>query len=228
MSDPTPAAEFVSAGHFPGPPVEAGHVTPCPRRIRAHDGQRWVLDTTRAFYVWEHPWYPQYAVPSHGLPPELVERAREVPDDDRLVDHLVLPFDAAAAWFEEDERVYGHPRNPYVRVDALRSHRSVQVVVREPGRDPQVVADSADCVVVFETGLPPRFYLDPTCVDWSMLARTDTVTRCPYKGLATDWWSTGSQDDVAWSYPNPTTALQAIAGLVCFDDTVVEVTVDHR
>lgn len=225
MSDPKPAAEGVTAGHFPGPPVEAGHVTPCPRRIRAHDGQRWVVDTTRAFYVWEHPYYPQYAVPVDGLADELVASGRDVPADDRLADHVVLRFDAAAAWFEEDERVYGHARNPYVRVDALRSHRSVRVVV--PGRDPQVVADSADCVVVFETGLPPRFYLDPTRVDWSMLTRTDTVTRCPYKGLATDWWSTGSHDDVAWSYPNPTAALQAIAGLVCFDDTLVEVTVDH-
>lgn len=227
MPDPKPAAEGVTTGHFPGPPVEAGHVTPCPRRIRAHDGQRWVVDTTRAFYVWEHPYYPQYAVPVDSLADELADRAREVPDDDRLADHVVLAFDAAAAWFEEDERVYGHPRNPYVRVDALRSQRSVQVMVPEPGRDPQVVADSADCVVVFETGLPPRFYLDPTCVDWAMLTRTDTVTRCPYKGLATDWWSIGSQEDVAWSYPNPTPALQAIAGLVCFDDTVVEVTVDH-
>ena len=58
-------------------------------------------------------------------------------------------------------------------------------------------------------------------VDWSMLAPSDTVTRCPYKGLATDWWSAGDVADVAWSYPEPSLSLHAIAGLVCFDETKV-------
>ncbi|PRC58492.1 hypothetical protein C6A85_28225, partial [Mycobacterium sp. ITM-2017-0098] len=35
----------------------------------------------------------------------------------------------ALAWFEEDEPIYEHPRNPYARVDALRSHRHVTVAL---------------------------------------------------------------------------------------------------
>ncbi len=225
MADPRPAAPGIPSGHFPGPPVESGHVVPCPRRIRAHDGDRWVVDTTRAFYVWEHPYYPQYAVPAADLPDEVAAEARDIRADERLADHVVLRFDAADAWYEEDERVHGHPRNPYVRVDALRAHRRVRVVLRRPDGPDEVLADSADAVAVFETGLPPRWYVDPTCVDWSLLTPTDTVTRCPYKGLATDWWRAGDLGDVAWSYPAPTPALQAIAGLVSFDDTTVEVTV---
>ena len=36
-------------------------------------------------------------------------------------------WDALDAWYEEDEQVFVHPRNPYIRVDALRSHPHVRV-----------------------------------------------------------------------------------------------------
>ena len=220
MDDGRPAAEGVAAGHFPGPPVAAGHVAPCPRRVRARDDGAWVLDTTRAWYVWEHPYYPQLAVPVDALADDLRPRADALPDGVDLDGHVLLRFDDAEAWYEEDERVHGHPRNPYVRVDALRSDRHV-VVTTPSGR----LADSRRPVAVFETGLPPRWYLDPTDVVWSLLTPTDSTTRCPYKGLATDWWRTDDLDDVAWSYPDPTSSVATIAGMVCFDDTLVDVTV---
>ena len=228
MSDGRPAAEGLSPGHFPGPPVEKGHVAACPRRIRARTGDGWVLDTTQALYVWEHPYYPQYAVATSVLPAAWAETARSTPEECGLGDHVVLDFDLAEAWFEEDEPVHGHPRNPYVRVDALRSHRSV--TVRVPGEDdehgaPLVLARADDAVAVFETGLPPRWYLDPTCVDWSLLTPSDTVTLCPYKGVTSGYWSRGELVDIAWSYASPTTSLPAIAGLVCFDDAQVDVAV---
>lgn len=227
MPDPPPAAQGIPDGHFPGPSVDKGHVAPCPRRIRAHDGDGWVVDTSRAFYVWEHPYYPQYAVPVADLSDELVTKARAVPPDDRLLDHVILRFDTAQAWYEEDERVHGHPRNPYVRVDALRSSRAVKVLRHTADVATEVLADASNVVVVFETGLPPRWYLDPTAVDWSLLTPTETVTRCPYKGLTSGYWSAGDVDDVAWSYAAPTAAVQAIAGLVSFDDTKVEVVVEE-
>ena len=224
MTDQRPAAEGLPPGHFPGPPVGAGHTAPCPRRLRARVGGAWVLDTTAASYVWEHPFYPQYAVPAVGLPAALIERSRRLPDDAGLDDHLVLPFDAADDWFEEDEPVHGHPRSPYVRVDALRSSR--RVTVRLPGTDGRLVAATSAPVAVFETGLPPRWYLDPTAVDRSLLFPSDTSTLCPYKGRATDWWSADGLPDVAWSYGAPTSAVAAIAGLVAFDDTRLVVDVD--
>jgi uncharacterized protein (DUF427 family) len=36
-------------------------------------------------------------------------------------------WDALDAWYEEDEEVFVHPRNPYARVDALRSTRRVRI-----------------------------------------------------------------------------------------------------
>jgi uncharacterized protein (DUF427 family) len=223
MSRPRPAAEGIAPGHFPGPPVAAGHVAPCPRRIRALDDAGWALDTTAASYVWEHPYYPQYAVPRDHLAARLLERSRPTPPAAGLPDHVVVPLHDDVAWFEESERVHGHPRSPYVRVDALRAERTV--TVRRQGA-PEVLARSTSPVAVFETGLPPRWYLDPTAVAWSRLRPSDTVTRCPYKGVTTGWWSTDDQDDVAWSYGAPTVALTAVAGLVAFDDTRVDVTVD--
>lgn len=216
-----PAAEGLVPGHFPGPPVGVGHVAPCPRRVRVRHEGRWVLDTLAAFYVWENPYYPQYAVPLAALDERLRGLARPTPDDPRVRDHAVLALDSADAWFEEDEQVHGHPRSPYVRVDALRTHRRVRVTL---GAD--VLADSPDAVAVFETGLPPRWYLDPTRVDLTLLTPSDTVTRCPYKGVTSGWWHAGAVRDVAWTYAAPTLELAPVAGLVCFDDTLVRVDVD--
>lgn len=225
MSHDRPAAEGVRPAHFPGPPVAAGHVAPCPRRVRAWLDGRWVVDTEEAYYVWEQPYYPQYAVLRHGLPDVVLAGCRSVPEGSGLADHVVVPFEVAERWFEEDEEVHGHPRSPYVRVDAVRSRRTVRVLA-DLGSGPVELASSPDCVVVFETGLPPRYYLDPTAVDWSRLVPSATVTHCPYKGSTSGWWSAGDLVDVAWSYAAPMLATQPIAGLVCFDDSQVEVLVD--
>ena len=139
-------------------------------------------------------------------------------------------FDWAAldAWFEEDEQVFVHPRNPYVRVDALRSHRRVRVEL-----EGVVLAETDSPVMVFETGLPTRYYLDRTDVRFDHLVPTDTETACPYKGVTTDYWSVRLRDaveeghqDLAWSYRFPTAALHPIAGQVAFYNEKVDVFVD--
>jgi uncharacterized protein (DUF427 family) len=48
---------------YPAMIAPVNHVEPVPRRIRAFLGGEKVLDTTRAFYVWEWPYYPQYYIP---------------------------------------------------------------------------------------------------------------------------------------------------------------------
>lgn len=120
-----------------------------------------------------------------------------------------------------------HPRNPYVRVDALRSTRTVEVQL-----EGVTLARAASTVIVFETGLPTRYYLDRTTVDFSRLVPSDTLTRCPYKGTTSSYWSVrlagDLRADVAWSYDFPTRQLQPIAGLVAFYNDKVDILVDGR
>jgi uncharacterized protein (DUF427 family) len=213
-----------------------------------------VLDTTRALYVWEWPYYPQYYIPladvnvdalvdedhpehlhrgaakRHGLRVGEVVRSgvAHVYTDDSLAGLAgTVRFDWVAldAWFEEDEQVFVHPRNPYVRVDAIRSTRRVRVEL-----DGLVLAESASPVMVFETGLPTRYYLNRTEVHFEHLRSTDTVSSCPYKGMTSDYWSVVVGDtvhaDLAWAYDFPTRPLLPIAGLIAFYNEKVDVVLD--
>ena len=128
-------------------------------------------------------------------------------------------------WFEEDERIVGHPRNPYSRVDALRSHRHVRVEV-----DGITLADTSSPVLLFETGLPTRYYIDRTDVAFEHLIPSDTQTLCPYKGTTSGYWSAHAGDavhsDVAWTYDYPLAAVAPIAGLVAFYDEKLDIVLD--
>ena len=86
------------------------------------------------------------------------------------------------SWFEEDEEVYTHARDPYTRVDILASSRRVRVLL-----DGIELADSTSSMMLFETGLPVRYYLPKTHVRMDLLERSQTVTYCPYKGRADTW-----------------------------------------
>jgi uncharacterized protein (DUF427 family) len=239
---------------YPRMIVPVDHVEPVPRRIRAVLGGEVVLDTTRALYVWEWPGYPQYYVPTADLNTGLlVDEERTERDPRGLVrlhglvvgdlerpgsvrvyaeSHLAgvvgtarLDWDALDAWFEEDERVFVHPRSPYSRVDALRSTRTVRVELED-----LVLAESTSPVMVFETGLPTRYYLNRTDVDFEHLVPSDTVTACPYKGRTSGYWSVrvgaDVHPDLAWAYDFPTGALLPIAGLIAFYNEKVDIVID--
>jgi uncharacterized protein (DUF427 family) len=234
--------------------VPVNHIEPVPRRIRAMLGGKVVLDTTGASYVWEWPNYPQYYIPladvhpgllvdeqhtqrlrcgtaqRHGLQVGEVSRPGSawVYTGDVLVGLAnTVRFDWAAldAWFEEDEEIFVHPRNPYARVDALRSTRTVRVEL-----DGVVLAESSSPVMVFETGLPTRYYLNRTEVNFDHLLPTDTVTQCPYKGKTSGYWSVRvggtTHPDLAWAYDFPTRQLAPIAGLIAFYNEKVDVNVN--
>ena len=128
------------------------------------------------------------------------------------------------AWFEEDEQVFTHARDPYTRIDILASSRHVRAEV-----DGVVIAETTKPTLLFETGLPVRFYVPRTDVRMDLLTPTDTVTHCPYKGQA-EYWSLRVGDrlepDVAWSYPTPLPESQKIAGLISFYPQKVYVYVD--
>lgn len=235
---------------YPTMIATANHVEPVPRRIRAFLAGEKVLDTTRALYVWEWPNYPQYYIPladvrrdllipeghsqqsrrgkseAHALRVGEVHRpgaARLLADSPVAGLSRTVRFDWAAldAWFEEDEQVFVHPRNPYVRVDALRSTRRVRVELGGV-----VLAESPSPVMVFETGLPTRYYINPTEINSECLTPSDTVTSCPYKGTTSRYWSIRIGDtvhrDLAWAYDFPTRQLLPIAGLVAFYNEKVD------
>jgi uncharacterized protein (DUF427 family) len=146
-------------------------------------------------------------------------------DIEGIVGTVRVDWAAMDQWFEEDEEVFVHPRSPYSRVDALRSSREVEVEL-----DGLVLARSSRTVMVFETGLPTRYYIDRLDVDWAHLVPSDTQTSCPYKGTTSGYWSVDVggrvEPDLAWAYDFPTRQLLPIAGLVAFYNEKVDITVD--
>jgi len=245
------------ADHSDGyPPMitAVDQMEPAPRRVRAVLGGRVVVDTVRAVYLWEWPPYPQYYLPVEDIAAGvLVDENHELKDRRGRARRFGLRFgdavrpkaakvytedslpglaglvrfewEALDAWYEEDEQIFVHPRNPYARVDALRSARHVRIEL-----DGVPLAESSAPVLLFETGLPTRYYLDRTQVNYDALEHSGTVTQCPYKGRTTDYWSVRTPittyPDLAWSYSFPTPAVQAIAGLVCFYNEKVDIHVD--
>jgi uncharacterized protein (DUF427 family) len=241
---------------YPAAIVAVNHVEPAPRRVRGFLAGELVFDTTRARYVWEWPYYPQYYVPLDDVRTELLVpeghtqatrggqaelhglRVGDVQRPRAAKVHLESPIDgvgrtarfeweALDAWFEEDEQVFVHPRSPYVRVDAIRSTRSVRIEL-----DGVVLASSSSPVLVFETGLPTRYYLDRTHVDLDHMIPSETVTACPYKGTTSQYWSIRLGDevhqDLAWAYDFPTRELLPISGLIAFYNEKVDVFLDGR
>jgi uncharacterized protein (DUF427 family) len=140
--------------------------------------------------------------------------------DPALDGRVAIDFKALDRWFEEDVEAVGHPRDPFIRVDVRRSSRRVQVSI-----DGERVADSARPLVLFETGLPVRYYLPPEDVRLDLLTRTDTHTLCAYKGQAS-YYSAGGEDDVAWFYPDPLPDSAEIRDQIAFLNERVDVDVD--
>lgn len=226
-----------------------------PKRVRAYLGGHPVADTLRARLVWEIPYYPTYYVPLADLRAELEPNGSTrhtsglgdatgydviiaghtargaalryldspIPE---LADLVRLDWNGMDEWFEEDEPVYTHPRDPYSRVDILASSRHIRIEIAGV-----TVADSHCPRILFETGLPPRFYLPLTDIRTDLLESAQTHTSCPYKGTA-DYWNVrvnGSvHSDIVWIYRTPLPESQKIAGLACFYDEKVDVFVDGR
>lgn len=228
-------------------------VEPSEKRVRAYLGGELVLDTTRPSLVWEIPYYPAYYIPRGDVVAQLiatdtvehspsrgdaahftvktasaeaVDAAWSYPESplDEIRDLVRFEWKAMDAWFEEDEEVIVHPRDPHKRVDAIASSRHVRVLI-----DGVVVADSTRPVVLFETGLPARYYLPQTDVRMDLFTPTDKQTQCPYKGTARYWTATVNgveHPDVLWSYPAPLHESLKVAGLVSFYNERVDIEVD--
>ncbi len=209
---------------MPSPTTNALRVEPTAKRVRAVYAGDTVADSTDVKLVWEKPYYPTYYFPAtdvdlDAIPGRLVREHREVPG------HVRLRWGEMDAWFEEDEEVFVHAKDPYKRIDILRSSRHVRVEV-----DGVTIADSRRPTLLFETGLPVRYYLPKTDVRMDLLVPTDTETRCPYKGTASYYAvevDGRRHDDLVWWYPTTVHESARIAGLVCFYNEKVDLYVDE-
>jgi uncharacterized protein (DUF427 family) len=226
------------------------------RRVRVFFGGQAVADSSRTVYLFETGHLPVYYFPREDVRFDLLELtshhthcpwkgdasyydvvvedwrvqnavwAYPAPVDSaaELKDYVAFYWDAADAWFEEDDEVFVHARDPYHRVDVLSSSRHVEVRVNGV-----LVADTRRPRLLFETGLPVRYYIPKLDVRMDMLEPTATRTRCPYKGEAV-YWSVQAGDevvaDIAWFYPYPIPEIPKIENLLAFYNEKVDITVD--
>jgi uncharacterized protein (DUF427 family) len=222
------------------------------KRVRVYLGGELVADTIRPLLVWEGP-FPTYYLPVADFRAELVPTgvtdrspsrgtadvlnvvtarataagaARRYADSptEELRDAIRLDWAAMDEWLEEDEPVYTHARDPYSRVDILASSRHVRVELGGV-----TVADSHAPRLLFETGLPTRYYLPLADLRHDVLRKSDRRTSCPYKGTA-EYWSVEvngeRHENLIWIYRTPLPESQKIAGYACFYNERVDLYVD--
>ncbi|MEX2453772.1 MAG: DUF427 domain-containing protein [Rhodospirillaceae bacterium] len=137
-----------------------------------------------------------------------------------LQDYCAFYWNRVDHWYEEDEEIFVHPRDPRKRVDTVPSSRRVKIVLGG-----ETVAETARAHFLFETGLPTRYYIPREDVRMDLLAPSATRTRCPYKGTASYWTATvGGKtfEDIVWSYEDPVPECPRIRGLMCFYDEKVD------
>jgi uncharacterized protein (DUF427 family) len=204
------------AGRF-SPAVPAGvvYVEPHPRRVQALKDGRTVIDTEHALLVHRPDRPLSFAFPAaeaDGLPSEPVAEAPG---------YVQVPWNAVDTWIEEGRTLMHYPPNPYHRVDCRPTTRHLRVAVAGA-----TLVDTDDTVIVFETALEPRLYVDPSHVRTDLLRQSNTSSYCNYKGPATYWSAVvggTTVDDVAWSYPEPLPESSPIKGFFSFDAARAEV-----
>lgn len=230
---------------------------PSERWVRGHKGEVTVVDSRHPVLVWEPGLpVPLYAFPREEVRTDLLRPAKNPPAGTHTGSRLFYDLDVAGDrtenaawtypaadlaghiafewfertgrgldhWYEEEEEIFIHPRDPHKRVDALPSSRHVVVEI-----DGTAVADTRRPVLLFETGLPTRYYIPREDVRLDLFAPTDHSTGCPYKGTAEYWSWRGEADvppDLVWSYRDPLPAVAAVRGLLAFYNEAVDIVVD--
>jgi len=229
---------------------------PVPQRVRAIVADETLVDSDQVMLLHETGSLPIYYFPEDDVRRELLEPSekrdaspakgparfwsirigdRVIPDAawdypepvDRasfLAGHLGLEWDAVDEWFVEGEQVFGHPRDPYARIDVYRTTRHVRVLL-----DGVVLADTRRAKVLFETVLPPRYYIPAGDVRTDLLVPSPKITRCAYKGAASYWHvRSGNRlvEDLVWSYPSPQHDGEPVRDLFCFFNERVDLELD--
>ena len=232
-------------------PDAVAYVEDWPRRMRAVFAGQTVLDSRRGKLLHRTGAFPAWLFPADDLrrdllvetgagrwtirvgDREVVEAVTAAPDlggaaATALQGMVEVDFGAADRWFEEDDPVYSHPRDPYHRVDVRSSSRHVVVSYGEA-----VIADSTRPKLLFETSLPVRYYLPFADIRIDLLRLSGTVSECPYKGDGQYWHLVDGRGDqvvadVGWSLPHPLPEGIAAAEHLCFEAAKIDVTGDGR
>jgi|SRR5438105_2231427 len=232
------------------------HIEMSPRRVRTYVNGTVIADSENVLLVFETKRPPAYWFPVADVRMDLLTK-RDAPLDstagqtrwrlkvgDRTIEnaawshsdpggdreplkgHITFYWREMDTWFEEDEEVFVHPRDPYTRVDTVHSSRHVRVEI-----DGQVVAETRRPVLLYETGLPTRYYIPKQDVRMDVLEPTTTVTMCPYKGTARYWAvRLGDREyrDIVWAYPSPIPELPKIENLLSFYNEKLDIYVDGK
>ena len=234
---------------------EPGYVVftmPSPKRLRVKVGDIIVADTVDALVMQESDHLPVYYFPIKNVREEflmasatttespfkgtathysmntgvtLVEDAgwrylEPVQGCPPVADYMAFYWNKMNHWYEEDEEIFVHARDPFRRIDCLPSSRHVQVAV-----DGEIVADSRRATFLFETGMPTRYYLPISDTRLDLLHPSDTMTRCPYKGISNYYHLTVKAkryENMVWYYPDPVHEAGRIKGLVSFYNEFVD------
>ncbi|EIW57440.1 DUF427-domain-containing protein [Trametes versicolor FP-101664 SS1] len=227
-------------------PYALPHIEPSPRRVRVLFGGEYIVDTTDALLVWLKPNYPFYFFKTKDIPQKYLvdafqsqkhhlydivvgnrraEAAATLYHDDELDGLIQIEFSVMDAWFEEDEQIYVHPKDPYKRVDVLQSSRHVRIEIN--GVE---VANTTRPRLLFETSLPTRYYIPKPDCKLDLLVPSELTTQCPYKGTANYYNvqlpSGELVQDVVWWYRSPQPECGEIKGCAAFYDEKVDVYVD--
>jgi uncharacterized protein (DUF427 family) len=196
-------------------PADVVYVEPHPRRVQASRDGKIVLDTERVLLVHRRHHPLSYAFPVDevgGLPSEPVAEAPG---------YVHVPWDAVDTWVEEGRTLVHYPPNPYHRVDCRPTTRRLRVTAAGTA-----LVDTDDTVIVFETALDARLYVDPSHVRTDLLRQSNTSSYCNYKGPATYWSAVVGDtvvDDVAWSYSDPLPESSPIKDFFSFDPARADV-----
>jgi len=232
-----------------------GLVEPTYKRVRAVFNGETIADTPNAYLLYDHLYAPRYLFPKSDVRMDALtaqtetghnrmyntiiyhditvgdqtsEKAAITYEDPRgdqtdIGEFVAFEWNAMDTWYIEDEETFGHARHPYLRVDLRDSSRRVQVSVGG-----KTIADTTRATILFETGLPPRYYIPVDDISGEYLQPVTTHTICPYKGEASyyDVVVDGKRvEDAAWYYPTPERMLESIMGKLAFYNEHDDITI---
>ena len=234
-------------------PYPRSEFEPSPKRVRVYFDSQIVADSKNMMLLREPDHLPLYFFPEtdvhtdflkssdHTSQSELKGKGKywHVQVSDKVADNAAFTFSNPTgngpnlegfiafawnkmdAWFEEDEEVFYYARDPYKRVDILHSSRQIRVEI-----EGLAVAETKDPRLLFENGLPTRYYIPQPDVRMELLEQSDAVTQCPYKGEAQLFdirINNQLHEGLAWIYRYPTLECAKIHGLFGFFNEKIDI-----
>jgi uncharacterized protein (DUF427 family) len=238
-----------SAGHFNQEIPREGvlYVEELPRWVRGRLAGETVVNSKRPRLVHEHARLPVFHFEEQDVRMDLLRPTGRTEEDEvkgerellnlelngkaaedaawrysdgPLAGLVAFRWDAMDQWLEEEDELHGHPQDPYSRIDVRNTSRHVRVSL-----DGEVLAETTRGKVLYEAGLPPRWYFPEEDVRMELLEPSDKQTTCAYKGFAS-YWSVGDEEDLVWTYREPLHDAVPVKDMLCFFSERVQLEID--